>query len=170
MEEKVENTVNDEQTSTSEANAETETDPKSDNGSGSFTRRLRERKSAKRAARSSARLDLFCFILILVFASYFKASHYVGQKTTLLYYYENANVIDVREVTVTNEDTEKEEDRWRVTISYDVGSTPHRKYLYYKKNPAYEVGDVLSLKIQTINPDNIEVDGIAEGAESITHH
>lgn len=106
----------------------------------------RDRKAQERA---SSRLELYCIIVIIVFTAYFKASNYAGQSTPLLYYYENATVTSV----------EKVDDRWKVSISYRVGSDLQYKNLYYRKNPAYAVGDTIELKIQTVNPANIEIMG-----------
>ena len=139
-------------------NADTSEDQKDESSSAtkqkSFIARLKNNRSRRASAKRSYRLDLFCFVLILIFASYFKASHYQGQKTDLLYYYEDAIVIDTREVST------EDGKRQRVAIQYEVGSSLKRKYLYFKKDPALIVGDTVKLKIQTINPNNIEIEGM----------
>lgn len=128
--------------------------PKSENGIGAFKRRYSERKQKKARERNSTELEIFCFVIIIVFASYFKPWHYRGQTNSLLYYYEDANVLS-NEIVSTDDG-----DRWQVKICYSVGGQDHYRFLYYKKNPAYEAGDVITLKIQTLNPDNIEVEGM----------
>lgn len=107
----------------------------------------RDRKSQERA---SSRLEIYCLIVIIAFAAYFKTSNYIGQSTPLMYYYENATVTSV----------EKVDDRWEVSISYRIGSDLQYKNLYYRKDPAYTIGDTIKLKIQTVNPTNIEIMGV----------
>lgn len=137
------------QTDSQESNA-----PKTENGLGAFKRRYSARKQQKARNRHSTELEIFCFVIILVFASYFKPWHYRGQHTALLYYYEDASVLSNERVLTDDGE------RWKIKICYSVGGQDHYRFLYYKKNPAYEAGDVIVLKIQTINPDKIEVEGM----------
>lgn len=109
---------------------------------------ISKRKDSKRYWQS-LRLEVLCFVIIVGWASYFTASHYRGQSTALLYYYEDATVTDVEEV----------EGRWKVAIKYPVGNDYMYKNLYYRKNPAYVVGDTIVLKIQTLDPSKIEIEG-----------
>lgn len=121
----------------------------------SITQRVKRMRQEKKSARASYVLDVVCLVLIIVFAKFFKPSHYIGQTTSLLYYYEDATVLSNEEV----ENTETGEHRWEVRISYKIGNEDKTKYLYYKRNPKYKNGDVIRLKIQTVNPDNIEIEG-----------
>lgn len=115
--------------------------------------KIKGKRKEKADARRSYALDAACLIFICVFAAFFKAKNYVGQSTPLLYYYEDAIVISNEEIAYDDST------RWCVTIEYSVGGESHRRNLYYKRNPKYETGDVLELKIQTVNPDNIEIEG-----------
>ncbi len=158
--ENTENKVSDKSTESANSTAESTEASKNDSKAskpesclGAFKKRYNEIRNKKASARRSAQLELFCFIAIIVFAGYFKASHYRGQETPLLYYYEDANVFKIEQGDF-NDGV-----RWCVTICYRVGNDDKRKYLYYKRKPKYAVGDTLRLKIQTINPNNIEIEG-----------
>lgn len=135
--------------------ASTETQETKSGDGGSLVSRLKNKRSKRVSAKKAARLDLLCLILILIFASYFKASKYAGQNTPLLYYYKDAYVVDTGVV-----EREDEKKRYCVVIQYDVGTEEKRKYLYFKKDPTLIRGDVIKLKIQTLNPDNIEIEDI----------
>ena len=159
--ENTENKVSDKSTESANSTAESTEASKNDSKAskpesclGAFKKRYNEIRNKKASARRSAQLELFCFIAIIVFAGYFKASHYRGQETPLLYYYEDANVFKIEQGDF-NDGV-----RWCVTICYRVGNK--RKYLYYKRKPKYAVGDTLRLKIQTINPNNIEIEGLVK--------
>lgn len=161
--ENTENKVSDKPTesanSTAESTEASKNDPKApkpESCLGAFKKRYNEIRNKKASARKSAQLELFCFIAIIVFAGYFKASHYRGQEIPLLYYYEDANVFKIEQGDFNDGVC------WCVTICYRVGNDDKRKYLYYKRKPKYAVGDTLRLKIQTINPNNIEIEGLVK--------
>ena len=48
----------------------------------------------------------------------------------------------------------------KVNIQYDIGNDSTTKSLYYKKNPKLKEGDIIHLKIQTVNPDNVVIEGV----------
>lgn len=141
-------------TSNSTENAENVTgDSEKPKKKESLINKIKAKRKEKADAKKSYALDLACIVFIIIFAAWFKPKNYVGQHTPLLYYYEDA-------VVTSNERVEYEDGtRWCVTIEYAVGDDTYSRNLYYKRNPKYKPGDLLKLKIQTINPDNIEIEG-----------
>ena len=89
--ENTENKVSDKSTESANSTAESTEASKNDSKAskpesclGAFKKLYNEIRNKKASARRSAQLELFCFIAIIVFAGYFKASHYRGQETPLL--------------------------------------------------------------------------------------
>lgn len=126
-----------------------------------FVKKRKEKRQNKKKAAFSRRIDLIAFITIIVFASYFKSSNFVGQNTPLLYYEDTAEVIKYEEIELreNSRDIPKnlKDMKYRITIMYYVGNDKHFKDLYFKKDPKYNVGDVIDLKVSTLNPDSFEL-------------
>lgn len=130
--------------------------PKKEKKKKDFLTRLKEKRQKKADARNSMILDIVVLIVVFVFASWFSPKKYSDQATPLLYYYEDASVLSCEEVV--HADTG--EHRWKVNIQYDIGNDSTTKSLYYKKNPKLKEGDIIHLKIQTVNPDNVVIEGV----------
>lgn len=119
----------------------------------SFLNQLKKVKQKKHNATKSWLFECIALVAVIFFASWFKPEKYAGQHTSLMYYYEPATVTSVEKV-----DTDDGK-RWCVVIEYVVADEKKRKQLLYKHKPDYSAGDTMKLKIQTINPDRIEIEG-----------
>lgn len=121
-----------------------------------FLEKIKEQRKKKSSDRQSMMLDIIVLVIVFVFAAWFSPKKYVGQHTSLMYYYEDATVIDCKEVI----QAKTGDHCWRVSIQYDLGSGSKTKNLYYTKNPKLSEGDIIHLKIQTVNPDHVEIKGV----------
>lgn len=127
--------------------------PSTKNGISDFMQRLKDIRSKKADARTSRFIDLACFAVIVVLVLKFKTADLPTPSNSIMYYREEAEVVNMEYVGTENGK------RWRVVLEYSVGSEQRQRNLYYKKKPDYTEGDIVVLKVETINPDRIEVEG-----------